>query len=44
MVFFSKFISYFAFLYCRAIDKFTLIAKPAITYMPLHKIMFIDAI
>lgn len=44
MAFFSKFISYFVVLYRRAIDKITLIAEPAIAYMLLHKIMFIDAI
>jgi len=44
MFFFTKCISYIVALYRRVIDKITLIAEPAIAYMLLHKIMFIDAI
>lgn len=44
MVFFSKCISYFVVLYHTTLDKITLIAEPAIAYVLLHKIMFIDAI
>lgn len=36
--------SYFVVLYRRAKDKITLISEPAIAYILLHKIMFIDAI
>lgn len=35
---------YWWVLYRRATDKITLIAEPAIAYMLLHKMMFIDAI
>lgn len=36
--------TYFVVLYHGAKDRITLIAEPAIAYMLLHKIMFIDAI
>lgn len=44
MVLFSKFISYLVFFYHSGIGKITLITEPAIAYMLLHKILFIDAI
>ncbi len=44
MAFFSKFISYFAVLYRKAVDKIILIAEPALAYILLNKIMFIDSL